>query len=235
VKTSRRLLLLFSLLCLSLPALPRPAAALPKAVADLPVVEVAAAKTVPPDDTLAVFLSGDGGWASLDRAVSSAIAARGIPVVGINSRKYFWTARTPEQTAADLARLLRAYMAAWKKDQALLIGYSFGADVLPPVTNRLPRDLYARVRRLALIGPSRYATFEVHVADWLGMGDSKGLHVVTEAKKLGGKSLVCLAGEKEEESACPDLQRFAGAKAVLLPGGHHYHGRYNRLADAILK
>jgi type IV secretory pathway VirJ component len=224
------------LLALLLSALPWPAVALPKDVADLPVVEVPVARTAqPPSDTLAVFLSGDGGWASLDRAVSSAVAARGIPVLGLNSRKYFWTARTPERTAADLARLLRAYLAAWKKDQVLLIGYSFGADVLPPVVNRLPHDLATRVHRLALIGPSHYATFEVHVADWLGIGDAKGLHVVTEAQKLAGKSLVCISGEKEEESACPDLQRFAGAKTVFLPGGHHYHGRYNRLADAILR
>ena len=47
----------------------------------------AAART---SDTFAVLLSGDGGWAGLDKEVAAALAARGIPVAGIDSLRYFW-------------------------------------------------------------------------------------------------------------------------------------------------
>jgi len=202
---------------------------------DLPLIEVPSTEK-PPGDTLAVFISGDGGWADIDRSVSAAIAAKGVPVVGLSSLKYFWTTRTPESTAADLARLLRAYLAAWKKEKVILVGYSFGADVLPPVANRLPADLLERVRLIALIGPSHTATFEFHVGEWLGIGGEEGLPVVAEAKKLQGKRLLCLYGEDEgDESSCPEIKNLPGARAVVLPGAHHFGGRYDLLAGEILK
>src|SRR5262249_42736747 len=156
----------------------------PQELGNLPVVEVPAKGT---GDALALFVSGDGGWAEIDRSVAGALAAKGMPVVGLNSLKYFWSTRTPESTAADAARILRYYLAAWKKEKVVLIGSSFGADVLPAVANRLPPDLQERLRLIALIGPSHTATFEFHVGDWLGIGGDKGLPVAPEVKKLQGK------------------------------------------------
>jgi len=211
-------------------AAPPPA---PKELGNLPVVEVPAQVK---GDTLALFVSGDGGWADLDRSVSAVLAGKGIPVVGLNSLKYFWSPHTPESTAADVARILRFYLAAWKRDKVILIGYSFGADVLPAVANRLPADLLERVRLLALIGPGHAATFEFHVGDWLGIGGDKGLPVAPEVKKLQGKRFVCLYGEDEgKDSVCPGIDSQPGVKAVVLPGSHHFGGRYELLADPILK
>lgn len=59
------------------------------------------------------------------------MAARGIPVVGFDSLRYFWKKRTPEGLAADLDRVLRYYGRHWGKSKLILIGYSQGADVLP--------------------------------------------------------------------------------------------------------
>jgi len=52
---------------------------------------------------LAVFGSDNGGWAERDQEIGPGIAGRGIPVVVVNSLKYFWTNRTPEQTTKDRA------------------------------------------------------------------------------------------------------------------------------------
>ena len=108
--------------------------------------------------TLAVMISGDGGWAGIDKDVSKALSAKGIPVVGWNSLQYFWTARKPDAAARDLERILRHYLAVWSKQEVLLIGYSFGADVLPFFANRLPADLLEQVRLVALLGPARRPT-----------------------------------------------------------------------------
>jgi type IV secretory pathway VirJ component len=49
----------------------------------------------PEFDRMAVFWSGDGGWADLDEKISAGLAGHGVPVVGVNSFKYLWTTRTP--------------------------------------------------------------------------------------------------------------------------------------------
>ena len=56
----------------------------------------------------------------------------------------------------------------------ILIGYSFGADVLPFIVNRLPDDLRKRIASVNLLGLSTEATFEIHVADWIPGNVSKG-------------------------------------------------------------
>ena len=138
-------------------------------VSDLPLVEVPAPGPPAGGLVAAVLLTADGGWAALDRGVAAALARDGVPVVGWSSLDYYRTARTPEKAADDLARVLRHYPARWGGRRALLIGYSFGADVLPLLVNRLPPDLRPRVAGGALIGFSREAVFEFHVSNWLGV------------------------------------------------------------------
>jgi type IV secretory pathway VirJ component len=81
-------------------------------MADLPLVEVPA--TAPRAGRLAVMLSGDGGWSALDKHVASTFAAHGIDVVGLNSLKYLWKERLPEEVAQDVESIARHYMASWK-------------------------------------------------------------------------------------------------------------------------
>ena len=77
---------------------------LPAPVADLPLTEVPATGGAS-SPWLGVFLSGDGGWVGLDRGVSDELAKHGIPVIGWDSLKYFWSPRTPAGAAADLDRV----------------------------------------------------------------------------------------------------------------------------------
>jgi type IV secretory pathway VirJ component len=201
-------------------------------VAGLPLVEVPARGKG--GTTLAVILSGDGGWAGIDKDVAGALSAKGIPVVGWNSLQYFWSAKPPEVASKDLERILRHYLAVWGKQDALLIGYSFGADVLPFFTNRLPADLIGKIRLLALLGPGKTADFEFHVTDWLG-GGSKGQPVLPEVRKLAGHPpVLCLYGSQESDSLCPQIAAPLG-KAQVLPGAHHFGGDYDALAALILK
>jgi type IV secretory pathway VirJ component len=199
-------------------------------VADLPLTIVPATRSG--GRQLAVMLSGDGGWAGLDRAVAAALAARGVEVVGWDSLQYFWQARTPQGASGDLARILRHFMAVSGRDSVTLIGYSQGADTLPFMVNRLPPDLAGAVRRVALIGPGRDATFEFHVSTWLGK-DPPGLPTGPEIARLAGGRLSCFFGADEDDSACRDLDHHE-FRVVELPGGHHFGGDYQALAQAIL-
>ncbi len=200
------------------------------AVGDLPVIEMPAKQ--PAGDLLALIVSGDGGWAGIDRDVANDLAAKGVPVVGLNSLQYFWTARTPDVAAADLQRMARHYLAAWSRRQLLLIGYSLGADVLPFMANRLPADLRQRIRLIALLGPSRRTSFEFHVSDWLGAGDPGDRPVLPEVAKLRGTPILCLYGQEEEASLCTQIGTLG--KAISFQGSHHFNGAYATLADRIL-
>lgn len=199
-------------------------------VGDLPVIEMPARQ--PAGRTLAVILSGDGGWAGIDREVANDLVAKGVPVVGLNCLKYLWTSRTPDGAAADLQRLVRHYLAVWGRQQLLLIGYSLGADVLPFMADRLPPDLLGRIRLIALLAPSRRTSFEFHLTDWLGAGDPGDRPVLPEVAKLRGKPILCLYGSEETDSLCTQLGNLG--KAVSYQGSHHFNGAYATLADRIL-
>ena len=168
----------------------RPATPDAPAVRDLPLIEVRSAKRSP---TLAVVISGDGGWASLDRQIGETFAARGVPVVGLNSLQYFWKARTPDQAAADLARILRHYLQAWNESEVVLVGYSRGADVLPFMVSRLPDDLRKRIRVVALLGVSLAAGFEFHITDLVAASHrGSDRRTVPEISRLHGLRVFCV-------------------------------------------
>ncbi len=210
---------------------PPPATA---SLADLPLVEVAAQGAG--DDTLAVIVSGDGGWASIDREVGAALAARGIPVVGLNSLDYFWTPRNPDGMGRDLGRILDHYLAAWGKQKVRLIGYSLGADVLPFMASHLPAELLGRVTQLVLLNPGRRTAFEFHLSDWLGGDAARDTQPIRPAlEQLQGPQILCVYGEKEKDSLCrePGIAS-ARIKTILLPGAHHFDGDFGGLADIIL-
>jgi len=199
---------------------------------DLPLVEIPAQGDR--SDLFAVIISGDGGWAGLDREVGEALAQRGIPVVGLNALQYFWTRRTPESASEDLARILRHYRRAWNKTDVLLVGYSLGAEVLPFMANRLPMDLLDHVREIVLLGPGRKTAFEFHLTEWLGSSGETAKPVLPEVEKLRGRNVVCLYGAEETDSLCPLLGQSLAA-VMRMPGGHHFGGNYVPLSDLILK
>jgi type IV secretory pathway VirJ component len=204
-------------------------AARPPQISDLPVQEVLANGVA---DEFALLLTGDGGWAGLDQELAARLAANGVPTVGLNSLKYFWTERTPAQTARDVERLLRHYLASWNRQRVLLIGYSFGADVLPFVVNRLPPDLRAHIASVSLLGIDAHASFEVRITGWVG-GDDGGPPTRPELDLIGNVPVLCIYGEGETDSICPGLPAGPVAREQIGKG-HHFSGEYATLADRIL-
>jgi type IV secretory pathway VirJ component len=207
-------------------------AAPPAELGDLPVVVVPAQPGAPPSDFFALIMSGDGGWAGLDQEIAASLSAKGIPVVGLDSLRYYWTARTPDGLAADTDRLIRYYLSHFGKNRVLLIGYSQGADVLPFAVNRLPPATKSRVALAAILGMSKHALFEFHVSNWIS-DDNSGPLTLPEVNSISGTPVLCIYGEQELDSLCPKLEptRF---RIVKLKGGHHFDGNYAQLAEEIL-
>jgi type IV secretory pathway VirJ component len=185
-----------------------------------------------PSDTFAIMLSGDGGWAGLDKDVAGALSANGIPVVGLDSLRYFWTARTPESLAADLDRMIRYYRGQLGKQRVILVGYSQGADVLPFAVNRLPSATRSHVALTAVMGMSEHALFEFHMSSWISE-DNSGPATLPEVERITGMPVLCIYGDEESDSLCPRLDPHK-VTVVKLKGGHHFDGNYAGLARTIL-
>ncbi|SER21315.1 Type IV secretory pathway, VirJ component [Solimonas aquatica] len=204
--------------------------ALPGSLSDLPLIELKPVKDQSED--FAVLLSGDGGWADLDKRVATVLQARGIPVVGVDSLRYFWNERTPTSVAGDLDRIVRYYMTRWHKQRVLLIGYSQGANVLPFALNRLPSATRGKVAVTVLMGLGERADFEFHVSNWVSESDS-GLPIAPEMQRIVEGNPVCIYGVKEDDSLCPKLDAKK-IHLIQLPGAHHFDGNYEHLADLII-
>lgn len=187
---------------------------------DLPLVEIPAA--APGGRQLAVLLSGDGNWAATVQEIGEALARHGIPVVGLRSRAYLTSGvRTPEGTARDVERIIRAYAARWGRDQVLLVGYSRGADFVPFVLNRLSLEVRAEVRAAVMIGPSRSASFQFHLADLVrDTPRPTDLPTLPELQRLTERNVLCVYGQDELDSLCPVAPP---GRVTLVPhsGGHH--------------
>src|SRR5689334_6296680 len=203
----------------------------PQPLQDLPITEVPTMQSG--GDTFAVLISGDGGWARLDKELSAELASRGIPVAGLDSLHYFWRARTADETAADVSRIIEHYAATWHRSRVLLVGYSFGADVMPSVFNRLDPAARARVTSLSLLGLARYSRYEITASEWIPALASKGTPVMPEIRGISAVPILCVAGEGERKSICPELHQ-PGVEVRVIGHKHHFSYRDSEIADAVL-
>ena len=201
-------------------------------VAGLPLVELPAERQ---SHLMAVLLSGDGGWRDLDKTIAEKLQSLGVSVVGWDSIRYFWRKKSPEKTAADLAAIINSYGAKWHANKVALIGYSFGADILPFAYVRLPAALRQRVVMMALLGLESAADWEIRVFGWLGAPPSAdATPVVPAIHGVPGALIQCFYGEEEKDSFCPALAS-RGAEVIRTKGKHHFDGDYIQLAQQILE
>jgi type IV secretory pathway VirJ component len=219
------------LLAVATAALDRTAPATDAALASLPLVELPAAR---PGNALAVIYSGDGGWRDIDKEIGEVLAEGGVAVVGVDSLRYFWNEKTPDEIARDLERILAHYGPAWQRSEVVLVGYSFGAGILPFAYNRLPADVRDRIVLVSLLGIEHRASFEFDVSGWLGGEPPPDAPaVLPEVERFPTGLLQCFYGEEEEDTLCRD-PAVSGAEVIRTTGGHHFDGDYEALAEAIL-
>lgn len=204
---------------------------------ELPLIELPVAQ--PSGDWLAVILSGDGGWAAIDRELGETFQHEGIPVVGFDMLRYLWKARSPEETANAVASAIERYTQRWQRRRVLLVGYSLGGDVLPFVVNRLPPQTRQKLALSAVLAPSKYVEFEFHPWDWISDDDDarnpRALPLDPELAAVRSRLLCVYGSDEKADSACPPLAgRNAQVEILALPGAHHFDGDYTALAKRLL-
>jgi type IV secretory pathway VirJ component len=199
---------------------------------ELPLTVLEAAPVM---NTMAVVFSGDGGWRDIDSEVGGYLQKQGIPTVGVDSLRYFWSERQPQEIANDLARIISTYRRQWGVSNVILIGYSFGADVLPAAYNLLPKADKSRIKQISLLALSKEVDYEISVTGWLGVaGDGKGGDTVADIAKIDASLVQCVYGTDEDDDPCPDL-KGRGVETVPIEGGHHFDEDYEALGKRIVE
>lgn len=186
-----------------------------------------------PGDAFVVLYSGDGGWAQADCEFSHRLAAKGLPVIGVNSVRYFSKARSPEAAAADLSRTIDLYARRWGRPKVVLMGYSFGASALPLIAENLPAAERAKVSEIALAGPGEAADMVLRPRTWFGKLSGQALPVEPALERLADIPTVCIYGDHDPAAACPRL-KTAHLQPRPVAADHRFRGAYQAVVDAVL-
>lgn len=238
----RRLLLLFAVVALASPVAAQPPAT--PDVRDLPLVEVpASTPNAAPSlaqRSLAIFITGDGDWAAIDKGIAGAVAQGGIPVVGLKARAYLEHGkRTPDGLTRDVERIARAYMARWGRDRLVLLGFSRGADFTPFVMNRIAPDLHDRVALVGMYGAEQNASFEFHFLDLFSdTHRASDIPVGPELARMAarpGLRAFCVYGADEKDSACKNTPDSPTLHKIERGGAHHFDKNYPGLGRLALE
>jgi type IV secretory pathway VirJ component len=201
-------------------------------VRDLPIVELHA--THPTNGTVAIILSGDGGWADIDQKVGQRLQARGIDVVGLDMRDYLRKGhRTPAGIGYDVSRIARRYMALWRKHDVAIIGYSRGSDLAPFAATNLAPDIRPHLTLIAMLTLLERASFTYHFSDLWRTTSGKGdIPILPQLESLKGVPMLCIYGRGEQESLCRTSP--SGLMTVLARNGqHHFDGNFTALGDIV--
>jgi type IV secretory pathway VirJ component len=190
-------------------------------VKNLPLI-ITYSKTQTQEKPVALLVSGDGGWYSFEQSIADNLAGIGIPTIGVDSKKYFWKRRTPEQASRDMEMALNFYSKEWGRKQFLLIGYSLGAEIVPFIINRLPPEMKTKIISSVLLSPDTSTDFEIHISNMLGMGNRQNIYNVTdEIIRMQPVPTLIIFGNGEKT----DVPYLLNGKEVTIrkiPGDHHY-------------
>lgn len=180
-----------------------------------------------------VMLSGDmGSKVGMTPRISARLNAQGYAVVTVNSLTYFSPRRTPHEAAELIETAMARAMVLGRTDHLVLIGQSFGADMLHAGLDALPAAKRAPIRAVVLIVPGHDIIFRASPIELAGVEIPDQLAYPT-ASRLTWAPVTCIWGTEERDSLCPELD-MANVRKAELPGGHQLRWDDERLAATIL-
>jgi type IV secretory pathway VirJ component len=200
-------------------------------LAELPIYTYPKAGNKP----LIVYLSGDGGLNAFSKELISNLNNQGYALVVLDTRKYFWDKKTPEQFAKDLGQTVSFYLRSWNKSSFALLGYSFGADVGAFVPALLSEGNQDKLKSMVLLSPGFSTGFVTKLSNMLGMGNSDNEHYKVYPQLLKCPApVVCVFGKTENSDFYKALKPTANIKKMLIPGSHKYDDNVKLVAQTII-
>ena len=182
------------------------------------------------EEQAAILFSGDAGFLGAGPEIARTIEDLGMPVYGVSSLAEFRERRTIAQTVVIVNKAVRVARAKFDADRILLVGHSFGSDVIGTALPDLAPDVRQALSGVVLIVPtdSIYLRADPTGLSYRGQPDA-GLARVQSESSL---PLLCIQGRQETDSLCPKLHG-TNVTVVVLPGGHGLDHDVPRLATAL--
>ncbi|HAL52933.1 AcvB/VirJ family lysyl-phosphatidylglycerol hydrolase [Sphingobacterium siyangense] len=179
---------------------------------------------------LVLYLSGDGGFNSFSNKLCELIAGAGYTVAALDSKNYFWKKKSPKEIAEDISNTLKTLLSSRQNMRLFIVGYSFGADAVPFIVNRLDPVVKKNVKSVVLLEPSVSTDLEIHIADILGRSNIKrSLDVVSEINRMDGVKTGIILGDDEADFPVQKITLKNFTKKYLS-GGHHFSGNADQVA-----
>lgn len=176
-----------------------------------------------------VNFSGDMGLRFLlGASTSRGLTANGYQVVGLTSPVLFRKHRTAAEVDAIIADGIRTALARTGAQRIVVMGQSYGADVVQTGLAHLPADLRPKVAAVILILPGDTVYFRADPTGHAYSGKSESDAAAT-VNSLTWAPLTCIQGIEETDSLCPHV-RIPDARVIKMPGGHNI----NHDEDALL-
>lgn len=196
----------------------------------LPVKEWKSAVANP----LVFYISGDGGFNDFSMNLCKNMNESGYSVSALNSRSFFWSKKAPQQTANEFTNYLNTAIKNQKNQQIIFVGYSFGADVLPFIINRLPTALKSKIKSAIFLTPSGSTDFEIHLSDMMGGGKKRAMDVVAEINRMSISKAAVITDKGEKSFPAKNII-LKGLVIETLRGDHHFDGDTKLLTQIIMK
>ena len=176
-------------------------------------------------DHFVILYSGDGGWSEFTQELASEYQSRGIPVIGINSLYYFWFAKNAEKAAKDIENVSQYFAKQWKLSEFDLVGFSFGAEVIPGIINKLSEKTHKLIHQAVMIAPGNNVKFEFKISDWFDNADS-GTSIRDEVLKIKSLKIKCVYGDEDRPGVCSQFP--TPETTYKLKGGHHFNDDFDQ-------
>ncbi|WP_447929927.1 AcvB/VirJ family lysyl-phosphatidylglycerol hydrolase [Sphingopyxis fribergensis] len=180
-----------------------------------------------------VMLSGDmGNRVGKTPRIAARLSAHGYAVVTVNSLTFFSPRRTPAQTAELIKAAMARAMKLGRTDHVVLIGQSFGADMLHAGLAQFSPAARAPIRSVVLVVPGDDIIFRASPIELAGL-EIPDQRAYPTASRLRWVPVTCIYGVDETNSLCPELQ-MPNVRRISLPGGHGLDSDYSAIEAAIL-
>lgn len=185
-----------------------------------------------PGQPAVVILSGDMGFGwGMSAKIARRLADDGLPVIRVNSLAYFSTPRDPAATGALVGDAVERALRRAPSHRVVVIGQSFGADMLHVGLSRMAPALRVHVAAVVLVVPGAEIIFHASLPELFEL-EPADVPAQPTADRLDWVRVTCVYGAEEPASLCPRLT-MPNVRRVTLPGGHRLNFATDRLYRVI--
>jgi type IV secretory pathway VirJ component len=171
---------------------------------------------------LIFHITGDGGMVRFDTKLCRTYRNNGYSFIALSSLKYFLTVKSPTKVARDMIPLIERYFKDWNKEEIILVGFSFGAEITPFLFEQLPEELKEKVKLVVLLTPAKTSDFRIHLRDMIGFDKKNEVYnVADETAKIKSTKILAVYGKKEKHISLKDNKQ-ANLKILFIRGGHDF-------------